>query len=310
MGHNKDILWKGLLEWIFDDLLRFLYPDADEVFDLKASPGFMDKEFAALSPEPVCKITVRAVDKLVKVKLRKKPSYALVHLEVQGQTKKSDRRLFGERMFGYFNLILAYHRRPLASIAIFTGSDGHLMPTGHSYSFMDTRLPYRYKTIDIRDYSDEELAASDNCFAWVLLVAKQALLSGKNREQKLLEKKWLIFQKLYENGLFEDCKLQAILAFMEQYLPFKDEEITRTFNDRVDSLTSKKNTMDIFEQIAEMKKEKVRQEAKEEFVRSLLNNSEFSDRKIALIVGVSRYSVTKIRKILRTKQRKKSHTTN
>jgi len=27
MRHNKDILWKGVLEWVFDDLLRFISPD-------------------------------------------------------------------------------------------------------------------------------------------------------------------------------------------------------------------------------------------------------------------------------------------
>jgi hypothetical protein len=30
-----DTLWKGLLEDIFDDFLRFFFPQADEIFDFK-----------------------------------------------------------------------------------------------------------------------------------------------------------------------------------------------------------------------------------------------------------------------------------
>jgi len=50
MRHNKDILWKGLLEWVFDDLLRFIFPDADKVFDLKKGFSFLDDVFGQLCP--------------------------------------------------------------------------------------------------------------------------------------------------------------------------------------------------------------------------------------------------------------------
>ena len=308
MRHNKDILWKGLLEWVFDDLLRFLFPEADEVFDLKVPLSFMDKELAQICPEPNGGTTTRFVDKLVKVKLRERSKkYALVHLEVQGQTKAKHRPLFGERMFRYFNLIFARDPLPLAAIAIFTGGDGHLLPTRHLYHFMNTRLRYQCNVINIDNYSEEELGASENPFAWVLLTAKQALLRGRNREQRLLEKKWFVFQKLYENGLFDNRKLQAILVFMEHYLPFKDQEINRKFRERVYQLTGKKNTMDIFEQVAQMKIEEAREEglkeglqegekgAKEKFVCDLLAETEFSDEKIASLTRVSVALVAAIR---------------
>ena len=97
-----------------------------------------------------------------------------------------------------------------------------------------------------------------------MLIAKQALLCGKNRDLRLLEKKWIIFKKLYYKGLFEDRKLQAILLFMDRYVPFEDPEISRTFRERMDSITGKKNTMDIFEQVAEMKVEEARMEGLQE----------------------------------------------
>lgn len=292
------------MEWVFDDLLRFLFPEADRVFDYKTPLTFMDKELARLCPEPKGGTTVRVVDKLVKVKLGKRgKKYALVHVEVQGQTKKRDRRLFGERIFQYFNLIFAKHPLPLATIAILTGDDGHLFPVGYSYSFMNTLLPFQYNTINIRDHSDNELGASGNPFAWAMLIAKQALLRGRDRKKRLLEKKWFIFKKLYYGGLFEDPKLQAILVFMEHYLPFDDEEISRIFEERVYLLTGKKYIMDIFEQVREMRIEEARQEgqkeAREAIVHDLLNGTKFSDEKIASLTHVRVTRVAAIRKKLR-----------
>ena len=301
MWHNKDILWKGLLEWVFDDLLRFVFPEAEQVFDWSVPGVFMDKEFERLCPEPKDGTTIRVVDKLAKVKLRKRgKKYALIHVEAQGQTKKKGRSEFGKRMLQYYMLISSKHPLPLSSIAIFTGGDGHLFPESYTYSFLNTRLPFQYNTINIRDHSDEKLGSSENPFAWVMLIAKQALLRGKNRDYRLLEKKWIIFKKLYYKGLFEDRKLQAILLFMDRYVPFEDPEISRTFRERMDSLTGKKNTMDIFEQVAEMKIEEAKlegqKEAKDAVIRNLLETSEFSDEKIASVAEVSVNVVAAIRK--------------
>jgi len=308
MRHNKDILWKGLLEWVFDDLLRFMFSEADQVFDLKAPLTFMDKELARLCPEPGGEHTVRFVDKLVKIELNKKPAAsALFHLEIQGQTKPKERPFFGERMFHYFNLIFSQYRQPLASVAIFTGRDGHLLSGGYSYSFMETRLPYSYKTMNIGDYSEKELIGSENPFAYVLLTAKLGWLRGKNREWQWLEKKLLIIQKLFEKGLFEQRKLQAIVIFMEHYLPFKNKKIIRTFREQVDQITGKKNTMDIFEQVAEWQKQDLLEEGmnrgrqagllegRGEFVRYLLSSTKYSAEKIASLAEVSVDFVEKIK---------------
>jgi hypothetical protein len=98
---DNDILWKSLLEVVFDDLLRFLFPRVEEVFDFKRGFEFLDKELAQMYPEPGKEPSTRFVDKLVKV-FRKdgKEEWLLVHIEVQGPT--SSRAPFAERMFRYF----------------------------------------------------------------------------------------------------------------------------------------------------------------------------------------------------------------
>jgi hypothetical protein len=63
---KDDTLWKSLLEDIFDDLLRYLYPDADEIFDMERGFDFLDKELADLFPE-LNEEHICFVDKLVKV---------------------------------------------------------------------------------------------------------------------------------------------------------------------------------------------------------------------------------------------------
>ena len=67
MQHNKDILWKGVLQWVLDDLLRFVFPNADQVFDFQKKISYLDKELAELNPGPGKETDVRYVDNLVKV---------------------------------------------------------------------------------------------------------------------------------------------------------------------------------------------------------------------------------------------------
>ena len=310
MPHNKDILWKGLLEWVFDDLLRFVLPDVDQFFDLNRGFEFLDKELARLYADPETESKVKEVDSLVKV-FRKNggEQWVLVHLEVQGETRAEDRPFFGKRMFRYFYRIFDHYEMAPAAIAIFTGPDGHKLPDRYEFNFMNTELCYRFNTIRIRDYPEETLIASDNPFALVILIAQKALLQGRGLDKQLLEEKLFIFRRLYENGLLDRRKLQAILQFLDNYIRFEDKEMIRIFKERVDLLTGKKNIMDIFELVAQMKLDEARQEgvqegeqvANEKFVHQLLAKTEFSDEKIAELAGINVNQVAAIRNALRVK---------
>jgi hypothetical protein len=102
MKHRKsDILWKTIIEEVFADLLRFIYPDADQKYDMDRGFEFLDKELAELHMEPDEEKDSRFADKLVKVYRRDGvEQWLLLHIEVQGDT--SDRDAFAERMFTYF----------------------------------------------------------------------------------------------------------------------------------------------------------------------------------------------------------------
>jgi hypothetical protein len=98
MRGKYDILWKGMLEEVFEDLLRFIDPEIDKELDLSRGVEFLDKELAEMYPEQEKKSSTRVVDKLVKVYLRDGGErWMLLHVEVQGKNEKG----FAERMLAF-----------------------------------------------------------------------------------------------------------------------------------------------------------------------------------------------------------------
>ncbi|HEV2479463.1 MAG TPA: hypothetical protein VGS79_07355 [Puia sp.] len=80
---KSDILWKVVLEEIFSHLLRFIFPDADEVYNMERGFEFLDKELAELHPQPDEEKDSRFADKLVKVYQRDgSEEWVLCHVEV------------------------------------------------------------------------------------------------------------------------------------------------------------------------------------------------------------------------------------
>jgi hypothetical protein len=131
---KSDILWKVIMEEVFDDLLRFIMPDADREYNLERGFEFLEKELAEMYPEPEKESDTRFADKLIKVFNRQgEEDWILVHIEVQGDTSK--RVEFTERMFRYFYRILDKHRKPVSAVAIFTGLDGKKMPDRYTYQY-------------------------------------------------------------------------------------------------------------------------------------------------------------------------------
>jgi len=176
MRRKYDELWKGLMEEVFEDFLHFVFPRADELFDLQRGFDFIDKELIEKNPEPGEGSNTRFVDKLVKVFLKDGNEHCfLVHVEIQGQRDK----LFAERMFRYYYRIFDWHRRPVTAVAIFTGQDGKTMPDRYHHEFMGTELRYKYNSLYVTEHTDEEVSHGSNFFSLAFLAAKKALLKGR-----------------------------------------------------------------------------------------------------------------------------------
>ena len=228
---KNDILWKVVLEEVFDDLLRFLFTDADKVYDMDRGFEFLEKELAEMHPEPDKRSDTRFADKLVKVFHRDgEEEWVLTHIEIQGETKTEDRPLFGERMFRYFCRVWDRYQKPVSAVAVFTGRDGKKMPGQFKYAYRKTRLLFEYQTLSILDFTDEELEQSDNPFAQVVLAARLSLLEGKMPKEDLLARKVLIASRLLRKG-FPMKKIRAIFVFLENYVLFEDQEMNRIFRE-------------------------------------------------------------------------------
>jgi hypothetical protein len=276
------------MEELFADLLRFVFPDADQVYDMERGFEYLDKELAKIFPQPDEGKDTRFADKLVKVFHRDgEEEWVLLHIEIQGDTSK--RLEFSQRMYEYFYRIRAWHRKPVSALAIFTGQNGKDMPCCYTYEYRGTRLTYEYPTLSILDFSDEELDKSDNPFAQVILVARTSLLEGKIPEEDLLELKLLIANRLQKKG-FGKVKTLAILNFLRNYVLFDKSEMNRKFDQELkqDDKYTVMNTV-----------EYIRMEAKEEtqisVIKNMIATTEFSDELIASFVGVSVDFVKQVR---------------
>lgn len=295
---KSDILWKMVMDEVFEDLLRFIFPDADQVYDLGRGFEFLDKELAEMYPEPEKDSDTRFADKLVKVFHRDgEEEWVLLHIEIQGDTSR--RVEFSERMFRYFYRILDRYRRPVSAVAIFTGQYGKNMPVRFEYTYRRTKLLYEWHSLSILDFTDKELEESDNPFALVVAAARASLLEEKIPEKELLDRKVLIGKLLFKKG-FSSQKVRAVLTFLENYVLFEDPEMNRIFRKEIEPY-DKNKVMSVDDVVKLVAEEKGRESSRRLFVENLLRESSFPVEKIASLANVTVEFVNQVKAALKHK---------
>jgi predicted transposase YdaD len=248
MRRKDDILWKGILEDVFDDFLRFVNPEASAVFDLDKGFEFLDKELEQVFPPENDEYSPKVIDKLVKVFTKSgKEEWILVHVEVQGQYQKD----FAHRMYTYFYRILDKYQKPIVAYAIFTEANTKERPDYFAIDFMGTSLRYTFNTYKIANQNDETLKASNNPFALVVLTAKAAF-AGKNlkssteRDELLLNLKLNLTRLLLTKKIAKE-KIRVLMNFLRFYIRFENQDINTKFEQQVEILTERSTTMGIEE---------------------------------------------------------------
>lgn len=301
MARNySDQYMKGILEDLFPDFLRFFYPGADELFDINRGFEFLDQEveklFAIGDTEHQ-----KSIDKLVKVFTKDgQEEWFLIHIEVQGYYDPH----FAERMFIYFYRIRDSYGKRVRSIAIFTDDNHSYHPREYTYQEDETSVIFRFKTYKVLDQNPEELEASNNPFAWVILTIQLALQREKLQLDDYFQLTMDLIRRLYRKG-FDRDKIYQLLAFIKKYVHFDKPEINTKFDNELDKLDYKIRTMGIFEQIAQVEKEEAREEAIEKskaaFVKKLLQKTIHSVEEIADLAEVSVDFVLKVKNQLEQK---------
>jgi len=262
MKQKDDYLWKGILEDVFDDFLRFLHPDADRVFDLSRGITFLDKELEQLFPPEDDEFAPKVVDKLAQVYTHDgKEEWVLIHVEVQG----AYRRDFSLRMFTYYYRILDKYHKRIAAYAILTEASKKPRPNVYEQEFMGTHIQYRFNTYKIAEQDYDSLLASDNPFSLVVLTAKAAFV-GKNLNNKddsdraLLQTKVQLARELLNRSISKE-KIRGLMNFLRYYVRFDNSEVNTIFEQEVEKLTERSHTMGIEELLLNRAEKKGKRES-------------------------------------------------
>ncbi|QIH35265.1 hypothetical protein [Sphingobacterium sp. DR205] len=221
--HKKvdDPLWKAVLEQTFVHFLRFMFSDADMVFDLERPFDYLDKEFESLFPPEANGKGIRYVDKLVKVFLKDgSEQFVLCHIEVQSSKGKGD---LAERMFQYFYKITDRYRAPVTAIAILADGNRNYLPKVYFKEFMGTSLRYEFNSYKILDQDESTLRANDNPFSVVVLTALLAILNKDLTDQQLRDMKHDLYHEMMHRKMDKETR-QGLYDFLAYYVSFDNQD--------------------------------------------------------------------------------------
>ena len=301
---RDDALWKGLIEDLADDFLKFFFPDAEEVFDLNRKISFLDKELEQLFPNTQDEFSPKYVDKLLKVYSKQgKEEWVLVHVEVQGSRDKT----FAKRMFTYYYRILDKYDKEITALAILTDKYKSFRPSQYESEFVGTKILYKYNSYKALDADIKELAKNNNPFASVIEVVQTALKKGRIADKTLFNLKIELVKKLLQKKIQKD-KIRILLNFLKLYIRFENTKLNDTFEQKLDEINNRNTTMGLEEFVLDRERKVGRKEGREEgisettyqkdfaFIKSLLNETDFNNDKISRIVGVSLEFVENVQK--------------
>ncbi|HMH23043.1 MAG TPA: hypothetical protein VK563_14765 [Puia sp.] len=282
----NDTLWKGILEDLFADFLRFFYVHADKIFDMDKGFEFLDKELDQLYPGADIKHP-KFVDKLVKAyKKDGTEEWLLIHIEVQGYRDKT----FGRRMFTYFYRLLDRFDREVSSIAIFIDNDINYHPDKYEYKFLGTSNTFQFDSYKVKGKDVAELQNSDNPFAIVILTVLIALQKRDRQPEDLLRLSVDLARRLFKKG-FSRKKVDQLLTFLKTYVNFDNQALFLKFDSEIDAITKKKRTMGIKELVLKLVREEGMDDGAEKaqttVITNLLQKTNFPLQEIADLAGVS-----------------------
>lgn len=274
--------------WWLSDIF---YPDSGQLFDLDKGFEYLDKELEQLFPPEEDIYALRFVDKLVKIYTRQgTEQWILVHVEVQGYADE----YFAERMFTYYYSILDKYQKPITAFAILTDANKKYHPDRYESSFLGTRVLYEFNSYKVLNQNPEELLASNNPFAIVILVVHTAIHAKKLNDNQIFPLKIELTKRLLAKEISK-TKIRQLLNFLKYYIRFENKETEVKFEEELDFITEKRKTMGIEEFLLDRAKKEGERESAVKFVNTLIKETTFSVEKIASLVGVSVDFVNKLK---------------
>ncbi len=282
------MLWKSILEEVFDDFLKFFFPNAETLFDLEKGFEYLDQELEQLFPPDGEAFATRYVDKLVKVYCRSgAEAWLLVHIEVQGYRDET----FADRMFTYYYRIWDKYRQPITAFAILTDDCRYFSPTQFEQACLGTSVCFRFNSYKVLDQSEDDLNASDNPFAQVILATKLAINGKRFSANELYRLKIDLAKRLLERD-FSKRKVGRLMDFLKFYVPLEDEALEKEYFDEINRTAHPGQILMTWEEtilyiVKEEGIEKGSEARNTTFVQNLLRETNFTDEEIARLADVS-----------------------
>ncbi len=262
---SKDTLWKGIIEDLFEDFIRYFYPDwARETIDFSKGFTFLDKELDQLYPIPKGN-KKRFADKLVQVHTKQgQKKWILIHIEIQGYQDSN----FPERMFTYFYRIRECYKQDLTALAVFTDDNPAYHPKSYVYEFHKTKAVYTFDTFKLLEKTEGELDIPDNPFSIVMLTARKALTAQNLSDQKqFLWKKALVLA--LKDANYTEEKIRIVLNFIRFYVKFVDKNTFEVLDKEIEVILKQRRNMGIEEAILEEVKERVAEKVTKEVTKKV-----------------------------------------
>jgi hypothetical protein len=196
---DNDGGWKEILRIYFPQAIQFFFPATAHLIDWAQPIEFLDTQLQQITKE--AEVGRRFADLLVKVALLNgNEAWLCLHLEVQANKEV----IFPKRLLVYNMRIFELFDKPAISLAILTDSNSQWRPTHYAFEYPDTALNFRFGMVKLLDYKSrlEELEASDNPFAMVVMAHLQAQANRRDAEGRK-NVKFTLIRKLYERGMSE-----------------------------------------------------------------------------------------------------------
>lgn len=244
MPISKDILWKGIIENLVDDFIRYFFPNYVKKIDFERGFEFLDTELQKLIPDNPSQN--RHADKLIRVWLKDGlEAWFLIHVEVQGYQDIQ----FAARMFEYMYRIRDKYQQPVTGLAIYTDWNRRYHYTQFVETFLGTEVIYRFNTYVLRDHTLKILAQDANPFAAVMEAAWQHFGKKKNDDQ-LYSTKLDLIKRLLNRRVSRE-KIVNIINFIKYFVPFTNSENLLKFEQDLNQLIKADKPMGIEEAILE-----------------------------------------------------------
>jgi hypothetical protein len=192
---NYDQTWKEAIGQYFELFIKFFYPQLHQKIDWSKTPISLDKELEQITASSQTK--KRYADKLFQVwLLNNEVIWILIHIEVQSQYDKE----FPQRMFIYNYRSFDLFNKPVISLAILGDEDAKWRPNSYEYGLGDSEVKIKFSIVKLLDYEWEELAASNNLFAIIVVAHLKTKVTTKDLTQRE-QWKWNLVRPLYQKGL-------------------------------------------------------------------------------------------------------------